>query len=496
MAFLTNCSLALAAAFLLTTSPLSHPAVTGPTSRPAVNGLVPRPAVNSPVPRPAANGPVPRPAVNPPSHPSMEALVSYFSSGLESESEHLTDPMASWYKETLPADSIAAYRQWIWNAWKEANAGRLKQDWPEVAQNGWKDSIEWALPDGKHMLFAVLKKGHRPGGGYPLFINLHGGGCFPNEPGPWTSSVNNSEWRAAKILGSRYKDTPSLYFVPRMPDDRRGRWYNRSAQAAFIRAWQLGVLSGDIDPNRTYIMGISEGGYGSFRMGPFFADYFAGAGPMAGAVDTNQVPAENLRNTAFRVEVGQNDFAYGRALFGHLWQGLLDSLGAAHPGQFPHAVVVQGGKGHGIDYFNTAPWLSGFTRNVYPDTLSFAYYPVYDTINTEEKNVPFTYRKGFGYIRLDGLSGGGTNERSFYVEKKGNIYHILSADKKGIVTGTIRLYVDKVDFSSPVSVYYNGRLVQHKKLVPSAGVMAESLALFGDPARIFAAEVVVPLTKA
>lgn len=411
-----------------------------------------------------------------------DALVSYFNVTLEADSLH--NPDETFYKQEITPDELPVYRNRLWEDWKKANTARLST-WPKEAG----DSLIWQLPDNRKMLFSLFTKGARPANGYPLFINLHGGGCYPNEPGPWTSRSNSREWQAAKTLGKRYDDAPSLYFVPRMPDDRRGRWYHRSPMAAYIRAWQLGVLSGDVDPDRAYILGISEGGYGSFRMGIFLADYFAAAGPMAGAIWPEQEHIENLRNTAFCIQMGEFDYAYERVENARKWKIKLDSAAAASPGQFIHTVEIQAGKGHGIDYMKAAPWIKQFKRKNYPDTLSWMYYAQCDTIYNAEPGQPCTYRKGFGYVRLDGLSQSG--ERSFYVEKQGNAYEIKSSNVKGIVKGKITLYVDKVDFAQPVKVNYNGKEVFNKKLPLNVGVMAESIALFGDPRRIFAAAVEV-----
>ena len=59
------------------------------------------------------------------------------------------------------------------------------------------------------------------------------------------------------------------------------------------------MLRGDADPDRVYLTGISEGGYGSFRLGLFMPDYFAAVGPLAAAIESLEL-AENLRNVAFR----------------------------------------------------------------------------------------------------------------------------------------------------------------------------------------------------
>ncbi|WP_316815250.1 hypothetical protein [Pedobacter nyackensis] len=411
-------------------------------------------------------------------------LIAYLTKTIEAD--NLINPDVRYYKQKIKPEELPKYRLVLWDYWKQANKKRLAT-WPSLNNATTLDSVKWQLPDDKQMLFSISKKGEKPAAGYPLFINLHGGGTFPQEPGPWTSKANDREWLAAKTLGSRYDDAASLYFVPRMPDDRRGRWYHRAAATAWIRAWQLGVLSGDIDASRTYILGISEGGYGSFRMGIFFADYFAGAGPMAGSIWKEQEHIENLRNTAFFIGMGENDFAYDRITNARNWKIMLDSAASKNRGQFVHKVDIQAGKGHGIDYFKASPWLKQFKRKSYPDTLSMVYYAQCDTIYGGELNRPCTYRNGFGYVRLDGLSK--TGERRFYIEKEANTYHINSDDIKGHVQGKIRLYIDRIDFKNAVKVNYNGKLVFNKKLTPNIGTMAESLALFGDPERIFPASV-------
>ncbi len=433
--------------------------------------------------------------------PADENIVNYFSSVLDTA--NLVNPDKAYYKEIISVEDIGVRRLSLWNEWKKANMKRLAT-WPSIKENTLQDSLLWYLPTDKKALFTIMKKGNRPKDGYPMFINLHGGGTFPDAATPWGPDENDREWLAAKYLSQKYADSPSLYFIPRMADDRRGRWYHSGEQAEFIRAWQLAVLSGDADPNKIYIEGISEGGYGSFRMGPFFADYFAAAGPMAGASNINEAPIENMRNTPFIISVGEYDFAYGRVDGAREWKKYLDSAAKSNSGQFIHEVDIQSGRGHGIDYYKTAPWLKQFTRNPYPDTVSFQYYAVHDTVFDKKDDTSFTYRKGFGYIRLDGLSHSvekdqdgllKTGIRDFYIEKKGNVYHIRSFNRIGSVSGFINIYLDKVDFLLPVTVYFNGEKVYNDKVKPNIGTMMESLALFGDPDRIFAAKIRVKISS-
>ncbi len=56
----------------------------------------------------------------------------------------------------------------------------------------------------------------------------------------------------------------------------------KSKQFAWEKLLRLAFVSGNINPDKVYFFGISEGGYGSQRLASYYADYLAGAGPMAG----------------------------------------------------------------------------------------------------------------------------------------------------------------------------------------------------------------------
>ncbi|WP_052496544.1 alpha/beta hydrolase family protein [Pedobacter lusitanus] len=401
---------------------------------------------------------------------TKDYVTKYFGSNIEVS--NLANPATNYYDSLVNSNNFSSAKTLLWDSWKAANSSRLST-FSGPAENSTADFV-WDIPSGERMPVQLRKKGSKPVTGYPFLINLHGGGSYPGTTTPWGASGNTSEWNAAKSLGLAYADAPSYYFIPRMADDRKGRWYYKPQQTAWLRAWQLAVLAGDVNPDKTYILGISEGGYGSFRMGAFFADYFAGLGPMAGPETPEGAAIENLRNTATRVEVGEFDTGFGRNAMGADWKKRLDSATAANPGQFNHVVVIQPGKGHGINYYDVSPWLVKQTRKNYPDTLSFLYY---DTDGA--------YRTGFGHVRLDGLSKAGKKE--FKVIKTGNTFAITTGNRSGSVTGNITLYIDKVDFTKPVVITLNGTEKYNGVVQQNLGTMIESIALFGDPKRIFTA---------
>ncbi len=102
-----------------------------------------------------------------------------------------------------------------------------------------------------------------------------------------------------------------MYFIPQIPNEGEWyRWYQRGKQWAWERLLRQALLRDEIDADKVYFMGISEGAYGSQRLASYYADYLAGAGPMAGGEPLVNAPAENLRNTAFVLRTGQRDFVF------------------------------------------------------------------------------------------------------------------------------------------------------------------------------------------
>ena len=68
----------------------------------------------------------------------------------------------------------------LWELWRKANADRLAtQPWSLNSPN----ALVWKIPQGEEMQLRLFAKGAKPASGYPLFINLHGGGALPR--GAW-----------------------------------------------------------------------------------------------------------------------------------------------------------------------------------------------------------------------------------------------------------------------------------------------------------------------
>lgn len=217
----------------------------------------------------------------------------------------------------------------------------------------------WLLPDSlepdARMNFYLGVKGEKPEAGYPVFLYLHGSG------------PRDAEWATGLALAKGFQDGPSMYIIPQIPQEGEWyRWYQRSKQWAVERILRTILDMPEVDKSRIYIFGISEGGYGSQRLASFYADYLAGAGPMAGGEPLKNAPVENLGNVAFSFLTGDQDKMFYRYMLTRTTGEKLDSMQRMFPDEYRHRVELIPGRGHSIDYSPTTPWLAQHKRNAQP----------------------------------------------------------------------------------------------------------------------------------
>ena len=128
------------------------------------------------------------------------------------------------------------------------------------------------------------------------------------------------------------------------------------------------MASGEVDANRLYVFGISEGGYGSQRLASFYADYWAAAGPMAGGEPLKNAPVENCANIGFSFLTGADDRGFYRNQLTWYTQVAFDSLQLARPLSadkqplFRHRIQLLPEMQHYVPYGLTTPWLKQFAR--------------------------------------------------------------------------------------------------------------------------------------
>ena len=418
-------------------------------------------------------------------------IRSYFTARLQGDSCVYGDD------KRVPVKKIAEVRNTVWNEWCKAVNGSGEEKLLEPFASGEpRDTGYWHLPQelepDAQMPYYFIKKGDAPQNGYPLFLYMHGSG----------NKVR--EWETGLQLCFSYNDSPSLHFIPQIPREDYYRWAIQSKQWAWEKLLRQAFVSGYIDAGRIYFYGISEGGYGSQRLASFYADYLAGAGPMAGGEPLKNAPMENLANIAFSLRTGEFDYSFGRNVMTNNAAAVMDSLRAAHPGLYNHFIEIVPKKGHGIDYDKTTPWLAKYSRNAHP---RYFYWEDYDMYGR--------HRTGFYNIRVDETSRNSDDERTCYevnindnvveLEVK-NVSYTTTKEIVGIpmffdkkystaTKGKVTVYLNEklFDLSKPVKVIVNGKEKFNGKVKPSLKAFVESCAEFFDPERVFPASVTVEI---
>lgn len=401
--------------------------------------------------------------------------------------------------KSMRLSDIPQMRSAVWNCWREAVQGLDEEKLISLFTiDEPRDTGYWHLPEalepGAVMPYYFIKKGEKPGNGYPMFLYMHGSGD------------KRSEWETGFKLCHSYDDAPSLHFIPQIPNGygELYRWAIQSKQWAWEKLLRLTFLNEDIDANRIYFYGISEGGYGSQRLASFYADYLAGAGPMAGGEPLKNAPMENLANIAFSLRTGELDYGFARNAMTYNAAVTIDSLRKEHPGLYNHFIELVPGMGHAINYEATTPWLKKFSRNPHP---SYFYWEDYDMYGR--------HRTGFYNLKVNETSRNSDEERTCYEVKiedncielnvrnvnyttTQSIYNIpmfFSKEYSVATKGSVTLFLNEelFDLSQPVKVIVNGKEAFNGKVKPTVEAMVESCAEYFDPERVFPAKVEVEI---
>ena len=347
----------------------------------------------------------------------------------------------------------------------------------------------WTLPDSLEpnakMNFYLGVKGDMPKDGYPVFLYLHGSG--PRE----------HEWANGLRLAKMFQDGPSMYIVPQIPQEGAWyRWWQRSKQWTWERILRILMSMPEVDKNRIYVFGISEGGYGSQRLASFYADYWAAAGPMAGGEPLINAPVENLAHVPLSFLTGDKDFMFYRHLLTKTTGEKLDSMQRLFPNEYKHRVELIPDKGHSIDYTPTTPWLARHKRNAQPrhfiwENLEMdglkrnAFYNLQVLEETEAYRTRYEFTANADNsidIKVDGVKYNAT-----WKDPHWGIDMLFSKDLTPAQHGNLRVFLSDqlVDLKKKVTVRINGKQVFCGKVKSSKKTRKLSQELWGDPMRDF-----------
>ena len=340
-----------------------------------------------------------------------------------------------------------------------------------------------------------------PEAGRPMFICTHGGGGKGDAKGPHAWNVNSREWQIQTQFAIRMYAPEGLYFIPRMADDRMGRWRHAHHQDQFELAIRHGILFWGIDPNRVYKLGVSQGGFASAILGAFMPDLFAGINPMAAGVGLGN-PVENLRNLPCYTSVGENDTMFKRAPHAIAWHKRLEDLHKEDPGGYDHHLDLQAGRGHGIDYRPGAPWIAKHTRNPHPEVIVWT-----------SKEQDGRRRGSMYWLELEGEELKGTIALTARIDREANSVAVTAhqlteenakgdptqiaeeqAEPKPLAGASVNVLLNDhlLDLDRPVTVRCNGEIVFEGVVQRDGNTLLETMVRRGDPHYAYATR--VPIT--
>lgn len=391
----------------------------------------------------------------------------------------------------IEKEEIADYQAQVWSAWRSANHQLEEDKLPVLTPLADKKDYQWPLPASLEpnaiMPFYWGTKGEKPAEGWPLYLYIHGSG--PKE----------HEWSASYNYANRFADAPSAYFIPQIPNEGKYyRWWQKSKLFAWERLIRQTFASQDFDPNRFYVFGISEGGYGSQRLASFYADYLAAAGPMAGGEPEVEAPAENCGHIGFSLRTGAEDYMFGRELLVRQAKKTYDSLELKYPGEYRHFIEVIPGYAHHIDYLPTPPWLRQFERRLHPKHFIWVDYALDGVFRkgfynlavrkraTEMKDLRTRYDMHIQDNAVDlqvqkVVYEAATREPQWGIPITFSKHY--STAEKGAVT--LFLCEEMVDFDKEVTVSVNGVQLFKGRVTPTLQAMVSSCDCFFDPERVY-----------
>lgn len=343
-----------------------------------------------------------------------------------------------------------------------------------------------SLVEDMEMRYLVLRKERpRKSTNRALFICTHGSGPTPQE---WTTQI--------QLAIQRYQPE-GVYFVPRMPEGSGKRWIRGHNQDAYERVIEQAIAHWGVDPNRVYFLGISQGGFATDKLLPFMPDRFAAGNAMASGVNPDNHPPENLRNTAYRTDVGEKDTMFNRVGNAIKFHERLDTLQAADAEGYVHSIAIQKGKGHGIDYRPGVVWISKQKRDPWPNKL------VWRSREFQGKRRDRHY-----WISIEGEEITGTTLVSASADRESNTITVTAEqlgekpkDQTDAVTPKplsgvalqILLHDDLVDLDRTIQVTCNDETVFEGKVKRSTSVLLSTLANYGDPSMAAKAEIQIQL---
>jgi len=436
--------------------------------------------------------------VVPPAAELGEMLARYEEYATLSPEERARTKRPEFDQPPLSKEAAAAWRRGLWEAWKERLAARKPEVPPQqlgfpqgwLKQNsgvtvGAVQTNAWTAPDkkvGVTMRYGVRTVGAKPERGWPVFLNLHGGGNNPqaNDQG-WAASMN------------QYPVQQGLCVSPRSPVNTAGSWNDPLAIAALERLLVELPATWDIDPDRVYLMGYSMGAIGVLHLGPSLPDRWAAVAASAGfnyLGARGRAAPENLLNLPVMIQIGTADMDFQRYPLARAFAAAVRSRGEHTGSGYRLEYKEHAGQGHRIDDRDAPGWLATFSRDPLPRRVIW-HQPLLplplgtaDTPRLLERNYAFHayLRRRCYWLRNDAPAA----FQRLDVSRAGNEFRIDTACH--VPRLTLLLDDRFVDLDEPVRVLAGERELSAARVPRTVTALVASLVEYGDPELVFCAE--------
>ena len=284
----------------------------------------------------------------------------------------------------------------------------------------------------------------------PMIVIMHGmGGSGANTIQAWIKRLEDK-------------------FIILCPTYPMGAWWSKNAESLVIKLINENRNKYDVDPDKIFLSGLSNGAIGAYILGMFYPDRFAGIIPIAGGITKRLMSfLINLNNTPTYIIQGEFDPMFPIELTRRTYKILSDfkspviyqehkERGAAHGGHFlPESKVPA-----------LVEWLTRQKRNPSPKVVR---------ITREENHMKRVYwariSKG---LKLAALQIPGPEMEPLNIHD-GKIATLFAIDKgnnrfvvrgKNVIEFEMFFSSDQIDFEKPVVVTFQSIQDQKNKLVP------------------------------
>ena len=364
----------------------------------------------------------------------------------------------------VPKDKVKGVTDAIFAAYKQS---------PQAILATAASAHSFCMSNGEPLYYVMKKDAERGPNGYPIYIDLHGGGGAPYQ-------VNDGDW---KVHQTRYT-TDGKFLAVRAPRDTWDHFHNEYFHTFVDRLIEQMIVAEDADPNRIYIMGYSSGAYGTIQLGPTMPDRFAAVATSAAATE-GSLP-ENLYNCPFIYQVGENDTAYDRAKLAAEWGEKLKKLHADNPKGYDFKFRLVPGAGHGFDDRDVPAWLATHTRDPYPTTVVW-----WQNQDARESSNPVRHQ--MYWVAIDpAFKRDKTGTKKIKAVRDGQSID-LTVD--GYDKVMVRLNDTMLNLDEPVTIKVNGKEAFKGKAQRKLSTLVKTFDEKKDPTFAFPVEIEVAVPK-